>query len=177
MRLPPRLAALALLPGLLLALPAPAAEAASAAQVQQAASGSEAVVRRLYAVWQPYSMGTGPVPLAKVRPLLTRSFHAVLAEAYDPPKGVEGAIIEWDPFTASQNGTAKATVLPAKHAMGHDLVRVRLLGMGEKVPHHVELRVELTNGKWLIDDVIVREGVEVPSTKRWLQQRLAEAEK
>lgn len=177
MRLPTLLAALALVPGLLLAVPAPEAEATSIAQTRKAAPASEAVARQLYAIWQPYSQGTGKAPLAKIAPLLTPGFHAVLAEAYDPPKGVDGAILEWDPFTASQDSTAQVTVLPAKHAKGHDLVRVRLLGVGQKTPHHLELRVVPQNGKWLIDDVIVREGVKVPSTKAWLQQRLSEAKK
>ena len=56
-------------------------------------------------------------------------------------------------------------------------MRVRLFGGGPQPPHHVELRVVPKDGKWLVDDVIVREGIEVPSTKGWLQQRLAEAKR
>ncbi len=173
-----RRSALALVAGLLLALPATSgvAQAKAEAHARQAAP-SEKVVQRLYAIWQPYTKGTGDTPLAAIAPLLTPAFRAVLAEAYDPPKGVEGAIIEWDPFTASQDATARVTVLPAKHLKGYDLVPVRLLGEGQKMPHHVELRVVLVGGTWLIDDVIVREGIQVPSTKAWLQQSLRAAKK
>lgn len=172
-----RRSALAIAAGLfLLALPATggAAEATSIRQVQPAAP-SEQVVRRLYALWVPYSKGTGDVPLKAIAPFLTKGFHAVLAEAYDPPKGVEGAILEWDPFTASQDSTATATVLRAKRLKGHDLVPVALLGVGQKAPHHVELKVVPVGGAWLIDDVVVREGAQVPSTKGWLAQALREA--
>lgn len=174
MRMPSRMWGLALAIGLGVATQGQGAWAATAAP---RLGPSERVVQRLYAIWQPYTVRTdADPPLEAIAPLLTKSLYTTLTRAYNPPASA-GAIIEWDPFTASQESTVSATVLPARRLKGQDLVPVRLRGPGNWPAHMVQVHVVHAGTAWLVDDVSVDEGIKVPSLKKHLLAALGATKK
>lgn len=173
MRIPSYVLTLALAFPAIAALPASAHPGVHA----RAAAPSEAVVHKLYTRWNNKTADASDDAVKAVAPLLTPAFARLLDRAYQAGDA-DGAIIEWDPFNASQESVDRHVVGKATHHQGYDLVPVSLWGEGQKRPHGVVLRVVPAGGTWRVDDVaVVDRKFPVPSLKKWLTDALAAAKK
>jgi hypothetical protein len=155
--------------GLLVNVAAAPESAVAVTVTRPSTQASQEVVKRFFAIWQPYLNSTGAPseepPMKAIAPYLTPEFHALVARAL---KGnATGRSMDFDPFTGSQDRVWSTKVQGARHVGDHDVVTV----VGQGIPHgpkfNVTALVRHVGKFWLIDDV--GHGKLMPSLRQWIR--------